>query len=108
MQSLWTKMRSQIDNNGLSRDFIHLTQRMGSDGKSVKYGLAVILEKCIADEDYKDTAIKNLVGLAKDDAQLRKCLEYFSFSKDSAYKGIKPIAEEVISKMNKKPFKAFL
>ena len=103
MKSLWAQMRSKVECNGISRDFVHLSQVMGYGSESVKYELAVILEKCIGNKDYKGTAIKNLVILAKDDERLKGDLEHFSCSKESSYKDIKPIAEEIIRKMDDEP-----
>jgi len=102
MRSMWAKI-DKLD-NGISRDFIRLTQVIHTigQGDTVKYQLAVILENCLKDEDYKNTAIQNLVGLTRDYKQLGEDLQQFACSNDPAYRDIKPIAKEILEKLMKK------
>jgi len=91
--------------NGLSRDFQHLSQaihKIGKDG-NLKHELAVILEKCIKDEDYKNSAIGNLASLARDYEQVKTDLQYFVSSKDPDYAEIRPVAEAVIKEIDSCP-----
>ena len=103
MSDLW---RTPVSRNAkdVSRDFIHLSQArctVERDG-DCRYEIAVILENCIEDEDYdekyKDTAVANLVAMARNDKKIKGYLEYFASDEDPDCKNIKPIAEEILEK----------
>lgn len=99
MKSNWAQLFSKADNNELSRDFIHLSQFMAYGNKSVKYHLAIILEKCIDNKEYKNSAIQNLVALAQTDKRLVADLKYFAKKEKPEYQNLTLVAKEIIKKL---------
>lgn len=85
------------NNKDVSRDFIHLSQAIHTPGKNrdFKHQIAVILENCMEDEDYKSTAIKNLAILAAEYEQIKQDLEYFAYNKNPYYRNIQHLAAEI-------------
>jgi len=81
-----------------SRDFIHLSQVIGSgEHKAVPYYLAAILEKC-SNKDYWLIAEPNLISFALEDTDVRAALEDFAKAQDKQYASIRKYAQKIIDK----------
>lgn len=81
----------------IGRDFNHLAIALSMSPTSTTNSLIDILENCLKDPAYKETAIYNLVYFATTETTIKQCLESIIYTSDKKHVNIKPLCEEVFN-----------